>query len=494
MRACTQYILTRFPSPQGEYELDDMPTDVETDYCTESEAGCSSTPGPTPPRPRHPRPSPAGSAASPRRGPRDPRRLRGMAQRRAERLRGSAGGTGPQPPGTLPAQAGTPAPNSIEVDIEDGSLLEDEVDGDFRGDTDNEAEGEESPLPVRHVCRCGADPRGAYQRMVVTAILEKPHRAPPGGVPSSRGIGVPPEDPRASESGESDTEIRTRYIEKLRKHYYALAQTASSDIESEGEACPITKPPIISVTYVDEPPAYDCMDYKVPRAGSAETVPPDSSGYQSPCDVTGYQAPGVPQEMKGYQVPGVNGYQSSPLTRDLTGYQAPPVPTYCDVDVHGTPQPPDVKEKSRMFVALPEPEKKPPPEGASVVFVELPPKGAAPASPLPPVAPPTNSSFSIGVQGHTTMNLSNETAPCNAQSGLSSVHQSGARMRLCGGSESFPSCPVPTLAIIPPTPLSDAPRPGDAELFSYIDEEEESDPRDASASSGLSFRDSTSGF
>ena len=44
------------------------------------------------------------------------------------------------------------------------------------GGTGNESEADDSsPLPMRHVCRCGADPRGAYQRMVVTAILEKPH-------------------------------------------------------------------------------------------------------------------------------------------------------------------------------------------------------------------------------------------------------------------------------------------------------------------------------
>lgn len=308
-----------------------------------------------------------------------------------------------------------------------------------------ESEADDSPLPVRHVCRCGADPRGAYQRMVVTAILEKPHSQ--GGAGGGSGVTIGGGG-GGSESGDSDTELRTKYIEKLRKHYYALAQTASSDIESENEGCLISKPPIINVTYVDDPPPYDCLDYKLPKSDKLPEV-----------------------------------------SVEVENYKPPQPPAFSVVDVHRADSPvdyalstPDKKSDIPiMFVELPAPrEKKEPPDGASVVFVELPPK---PTQQQLDSCNKKNGDVrisSIAVvmnNGDTDVCLSGAASP-SLDSGLSYP-----RMQLCSESEGFPSMPlvpgsegyaVPTLAVIPPTPMSDS-RPEDSVLLSYIDEEEESD-------------------
>ncbi len=239
-----------------------------------------------------------------------------------------------------------------------------------------ESDPEDSPGPGRHVCHCGGtmDPRGAYQRMVVTAILERPSR-------------------NGNEGADSDSELRTRYIEKLKKHYYALAQTAGSDVESENEGGPqLTKPPIINVTYVDEPPAYDSLDYKLPTNSRPQSLVDGVEGYSPPCvpciSVVDVHRP------------------HSPPTRDCQTYGN-------EIQKKDTPV---------MFVELP---KKHPPDDRGVVFVDLPPKdqqfnGSIPNSP----------SESPANHGHN-------------------------RRVLCSTFDSFPAMPVPTLAIIPPTPIAE---------------------------------------
>ena len=317
----------------GEYELDDMPTDVEyteTDYNTDDSDTTTGSAGTATGKHRR---SPGANLK------RSPGNLKRMAERRSHRRqqqmqdqqhchrqREATAATG-----LLEGEAGTACCGKRHL-VGNGC---DGVVGAAGGGAGNESEADDSsPLPMRHVCRCGADPRGAYQRMVVTAILEKPH-----GQGAAAGVAG-----GGSESGDSDSELRTKYIEKLRKHYYALAQTASSDIESENEGCPMSKPPIINVTYVDDPPAYDCLDYKLPKSDMCPQV-----------------------------------------TVDMEDFKPPQPPAFSVVDVHRPDDSPvnysyatatgKKPEMPIMFVELPAPrEKKEPPDGASVVFVELPPK------------------------------------------------------------------------------------------------------------------------
>ena len=381
----------------GEYELDDMPTDMEyteTDYNTESDTESI----------KHKR---------------SPANLKRMAERRTQRIQ---------------QRESSVAIGLLEEETSKTSSRRPLV---ADSGTQIESEAEDSPLPVRHVCRCGADPRGAYQRMVVTAILEKPH----GQSIAGGGRGVGGGGGGGSESGDSDTELRTKYIEKLRKHYYALAQTASSDIDSENEGCPISKPPIINVTYVDDPPAYDCLDYKLPKTDKLPEV-----------------------------------------SVDIEDYKPPQPPAFSVVDVHRTDSPvnyayPSAEKKSDipiMFVELPAPrEKKEPPDGASVVFVELPPKPTQQQSDScnnRNGALRMSSTSVVMNNGDTDVCLGGTASPARDTSGSGSY----PRMQLCSGSDGFPSMPlcvgsegfaVPTLAIIPPTPVSDT-RPDDSVLLS----------------------------
>ena len=155
-----------------------------------------------------------------------------------------------------------------------------------------------------------------------------------------------------------------------------------------------------------------------------------------------------------------------------------------------------------MFVELPEPvEKKQPPEGASVVFVELPPKSPQQQQ-QQQQSDFVNNNSSISNGHHQTsvvMRNGDTDVVCIGQNegqgqvqgrgqgrGQNSDDSAGAdldqilvthgspRMHLCSGSGAFPAFPVPTLAIIPPTPLSDTALEHNA-LFNYIDDEEDSD-------------------
>ncbi len=107
-----------------------------------------------------------------------------------------------------------------------------------------ESEADESPIRY-HRCQCGAtaDPRGAYQQMMVTAVLEKPLH-------------------HASASEDSDAEITTRYLKKLNKTYYGFA-TVPSDVESDHESYSMNMrpPPMINITYVDDPPSYESIQH-----------------------------------------------------------------------------------------------------------------------------------------------------------------------------------------------------------------------------------------
>ena len=425
----------------GEYELDDMPTDVEyteTDYNTDDS---DTTTGSS----KHRR-SPGANLK------RSPGNLKRMAERRSHRRqqqmqdqqqnhhqREATAATG-----LLEGKSGTACCGTRHL-LGNGC----DVVG-AGGGAGNESEADDSsPLPMRHVCRCGADPRGAYQRMVVTAILEKP-QGTAGGAGCVAGGG--------SESGDSDSELRTKYIEKLRKHYYALAQTASSDIESENEGCPMSKPPIINVTYVDDPPAYDCLDYKLPKSDLCPQVTVDMEDFKPP------QPP-------AFSVVDVHRPDDSPVNYSYsTTDKKPEVPI--------------------MFVELPAPrEKKEPPDGASVVFVELPPK--------PPPLPQhqqqqadycSNNTGAVRMSS-TSVVMHNGDADVCLNAASASPHENFTndgtypRMQLCSGSEGFPSgtgssshagFAVPTLAIIPPTPMSDS-RPEDGVLLTYIDDDDESD-------------------
>ena len=91
--------------------------------------------------------------------------------------------------------------------------------------------------------RCGADARGSYQRLVVAAVLEKPLLA---------GL--------QAEEGNCDG-----YLHKLHQHYYGIA-AVPSDNDSDHDIGPYTAlpqpPPIINVTYVDEPPSYDSIHHQ----------------------------------------------------------------------------------------------------------------------------------------------------------------------------------------------------------------------------------------
>ena len=442
----------------GEYELDDMPTDVEyteTDYNTDDSDTTNGSGG------KHRR-SPGANLK------RSPGNLKRMAERRSHRRqqqmqdqqhlhrhqREATAATG-----LLEGEMGTACCGKRHL-VGDSC---DVVGAGGGGGVGNESEADDSsPLPMRHVCRCGADPRGAYQRMVVTAILEKPH-----GQGAAGGIGAGCPAGGGSESGDSDSELRTKYIEKLRKHYYALAQTASSDIESENEGCPMSKPPIINVTYVDDPPAYDCLDYKLPKRDICPQVKVDMEDFKPP------QPP-------AFSVVDVHRPDDSPVNYSYApGDKKPEMPI--------------------MFVELPAPrEKKEPPDGASVVFVELPPK----PPPLPQQQQKSDCCNSINGavrMSSTSVVMHNGDADVCLNAASSPPHENfindGAcpRMQLCSGSEGFPSVPlytgsgtcgtgssssagfaVPTLAIIPPTPMSDS-RPEDDVILTYIDDDDESD-------------------
>lgn len=138
-----------------------------------------------------------------------------------------------------------------------------------------ESEIEDSPVR-QHVCRCGADPRGQYQRMVVTAVLEKPNR--------SSHIIVSDE--------ESGTDPRSRYMQKINPHYYYPGYGGiSSDIESDPEA--MQKPPVINVTYADAPPAYDSLDYYTSQQKHSHTIQADVEKYYH------HQFPGPPEVTLG---------------------------------------------------------------------------------------------------------------------------------------------------------------------------------------------------
>ena len=133
-----------------------------------------------------------------------------------------------------------------------------------------DSEAEDSPVRRQHTCRCGgADPRGQYQRMVVTAVLEKPHR------PAS--IGTHP----GSDDDCVDTVHRTHYIQKLDPRiYYSGFAGLPPDIDADPGPAGSGKPPVINVTYADDPPAYDSLDYY--SASNKHIVTADVEDYAHP--------------------------------------------------------------------------------------------------------------------------------------------------------------------------------------------------------------------
>lgn len=159
--------------------------------------------------------------------------------------------------------------------------------------------------PVLNTCRrCGADPRGNYQRMVVTAVLEKP---------------------LLQECEDTGCDARTCYLEKLQRHYYGFA-AVPSDGDSDHEIGPysMSPPPIINVTYVDDPPSYY-----------------DSIQHQQQVTVDIEPTPLEPIHTHGFH------------EHTLKLHSDPAV----------------------VYVELPPKEKKFPTDNSPVVFVELPPKG-----------------------------------------------------------------------------------------------------------------------
>lgn len=98
-----------------------------------------------------------------------------------------------------------------------------------------ESEPEDSPITMRsHQMYSGStrDDRGAYQRMVVTALLEKPGHN--------------------SDSEDSSTELKLQYHRPLNKKYYGIA-AVSSDIDSDGEGMPLNEQsPVINITYAED--------------------------------------------------------------------------------------------------------------------------------------------------------------------------------------------------------------------------------------------------
>ena len=220
----------------------------------------------------------------------------------------------------------------------------------------HESEIEDSP--VHHTCRCGADPRGQYQRMVVTAVLEKPNR--------------PPNLHHLSTDEDMHPEARTHYLQRInRRYYYHGFGGITSDMESDHEACSISKPPIINITYADDPPAYESLDYLPP--GNQHVVTVDIEKY-------GHQFPTLPSE---------NMSQVDVHYSNFSCHNTNNTEVNCEKTF-------DNNEAAVVYVELP-PKEKLPLENSAVGFVDLPPKPgmtensvlSTPSTPTTPLAPPS---------------------------------------------------------------------------------------------------------